>query len=134
VNASIHGIIAKNGRGNLITLFLRYGLWQPKASKEQMEESKTTVSASIHSTLVPARAFEVFIDELVTALHQAGMDLEAGSNGRLVQDDFEVGRIVEWQPGELVTLHLDCASSGFCLSSVRVSRRNGAWPLLDALT
>jgi RecA-family ATPase len=34
----------------------------------------------------------------------------------------------------LVTLHLDCASSGFCLSSVRVSRRNGAWPLLDALT
>ncbi len=69
-----------------------------------MEESKTTVRTSIDITLIPARAFEVFIDELFTALHQAGMDLEAGSNGRVIQDDFEVGRIVEWQPGELVRL------------------------------
>ncbi len=83
---------------------LRQGPCQPKVSKEQMEESKTRVCVSMDFELVPTRAFEVFIEELATALRQAGMDLEAGPNGRVVQGDFEVGRIVEWLPGELIGL------------------------------
>ncbi len=83
---------------------LRQGPCQPKVSKEQMEESKTRVCVSMDIELVPTRAFEVFIEELATALRQAGMDLEAGPNGRVVQGDFEVGRIVEWLPGELIGL------------------------------
>src|SRR5260370_7456216 len=81
---------------------LRQGPCQPKVSKEQMEESKTRVCVSMDIELVPTRAFEVFIEELATALRQAGMDLEAGPTGRVVQGDFEGGRIVEWLPGELI--------------------------------
>ena len=69
-----------------------------------MEDSKTTVYISMDIALVPTRAFDVFIEELATALVQAGMGLEAGPNGRVVQGELEVGRIVEWLPGELIRL------------------------------
>src|SRR5260370_38471394 len=90
---------------------LRQGPCQPKVSKEQMEESKTRVCVSMDIELVPKRAFEVFIEELATALRQAGMDLEAGPNGPAVQGDFELGRLVECLAAELVGLqwhHGDC--------------------------
>lgn len=69
-----------------------------------MEDTKTTVSVSMDIALEPTRAFDVFIEELSTALVQAGMRLETGTNGRVFQGDLEVGRIVEWQPGELIRL------------------------------
>ncbi|HEY6410937.1 MAG TPA: methyltransferase domain-containing protein [Ktedonobacteraceae bacterium] len=69
-----------------------------------MEDIKTTVSVSMDIALAPARAFDVFIEELATALVQAGMGLEVGPNGRVVQGELEVGRIVEWLPGELIRL------------------------------
>ncbi len=69
-----------------------------------MEQSKTTVSASIDIALAPTEVFNVFVDELTTALHQAGMDMEASPDGKIVQDDFEVGRVIAWQPGALVRL------------------------------
>lgn len=69
-----------------------------------MEESKTRVSVCMDIALLPTRAFAVFIEELTTALLQAGMNLEAGPNGRVVQGELEVGRIVEWQPASLVRL------------------------------
>lgn len=78
--------------------------YQAKGSKAQMEESKTRVSASIDIALAPTRAFEVFIDELATALRQAGMDVEAGPNGCVVQGNFEVGRVIEWLPGQSIKL------------------------------
>ncbi len=77
---------------------------EPKVSKEEMENTKTTVSVSMDIALIPTRAFDVFIEELATALVQAGMGLEAGPHGRVVQGDFEVGRIVSWKPGELIRL------------------------------
>jgi SAM-dependent methyltransferase len=77
---------------------------EPKVSKEKMEETKTTVCVRMDIALAPTRAFDVFIEELATALVQAGMGLEAGPNGRVVQGDLEVGRIVEWLPGELIRL------------------------------
>jgi SAM-dependent methyltransferase/uncharacterized protein YndB with AHSA1/START domain len=69
-----------------------------------MEENKTRVSACIDVALAPTRAFAVFIDELATALRQAGMDVETGPNGRIVQGNFEVGRVVEWLPDKLIRL------------------------------
>ena len=64
-----------------------------------MEATKTTVCISMDIALVPTRAFDVFIEELASALVQAGMDLEVGPNGRVVQSDLEVGRVVSWKPG-----------------------------------
>ena len=73
-------------------------------SKEQMENSKTRVSVSMDIALVPTRAFEVFVEELTTSLRQAGMGLEAGPNGRVVQGELEVGHVVEWRPASLIRL------------------------------
>ncbi|HLX56487.1 MAG TPA: methyltransferase domain-containing protein, partial [Ktedonobacteraceae bacterium] len=43
-------------------------------------------------------------EELATALVQRGMRLEAGPNGRVLQGELEVGRVVNWKPGELIGL------------------------------
>jgi activator of HSP90 ATPase len=77
---------------------------EPKVSKEKMEDTKTTVSASMDITLAPTRAFDVFIEELTVALAQKGMGFEAGTNGRMTEGEFEVGRVVTWKPGELTRL------------------------------
>ena len=69
-----------------------------------MENTKTTVIVSMEIALAPTKAFDLFIEELATALVQAGMGLEAGPNGRVIQDDLEVGRIVSWKHGELIRI------------------------------
>src|SRR5215470_4756456 len=69
-----------------------------------MENTRTTVCASMDIALAPAVAFDVLVEELATALVQGGMSLEAGPNGRVVQGELEVGRVVEWLPGELIRL------------------------------
>lgn len=69
-----------------------------------MEDSRTSVRISIEIALAPAVAFDVLIEELATALVQRGMSLEAGTNGRVIQGELEVGRVVEWLPGERVVL------------------------------
>ena len=69
-----------------------------------MEDSRTIVYAGIDVALAPTAAFEVLVEELATSLVREGMSFETGSNGRIVQDGFEVGRVVSWKPGELIML------------------------------
>jgi SAM-dependent methyltransferase/uncharacterized protein YndB with AHSA1/START domain len=69
-----------------------------------MQDSRTTLCASIDIALAPGEAFDVFVDELSLALVRAGMAFEAGPNGRVLQGEIEVGRVVSWQPGELILL------------------------------
>jgi SAM-dependent methyltransferase len=49
-------------------------------------------------------SFEVFIEELAVALTQGGMAFETGTNGRISEGEFEVGRVISWIPGELIQL------------------------------
>jgi SAM-dependent methyltransferase len=69
-----------------------------------MEASRTTVSIGIELALGPMVSFDVFIEELTVALTQSGMSFEAGTNGRITEREFEVGRVIAWKPGELIQL------------------------------
>jgi len=69
-----------------------------------MEDSSITTCVSMDIALSPVEAFDVFIEELAIALSQGGMALEAGPNGRVTEEELEVGRVVSWEPGELVRL------------------------------
>jgi len=69
-----------------------------------MEHCKTTVRVSIDSTLAAMEAFESFIEELRTALAQGGIHFEPGTDGYITEGEFEVGRVITWQPGNLVQL------------------------------
>ena len=69
-----------------------------------MEANRTTVSTSIELALEPMIAFNVFGEELTVALTQSGMAFETGTNGRITEGEFEVGRVITWKPGELVQL------------------------------
>jgi SAM-dependent methyltransferase len=73
-------------------------------SKDTMDETRTTVGVSIDLALAPAEAFAIFIDDLATALAEGGMGFEAGPNGRVTMGEFEVGRVIAWQPGEHISL------------------------------
>ena len=75
-----------------------------KVSEEMMKDSRTTVYVSMDIALAPMEAFDVLIEELAVALALRGMSLETGPNGRVVQGEFEVGRIVSWKPGGLILL------------------------------
>lgn len=69
-----------------------------------MDDTTTTVCVRIDLALAPLEAFEVFSEELATALAQGGMGFEAGTHGRVTEGEFEVGSIVSWKPGELIRL------------------------------
>lgn len=69
-----------------------------------MEDKGTTLTVSIDLAVAALPAFALFADELAVALAQGGMAFEAGTNGRLTEGDFEVGRVVAWTPGELIRL------------------------------
>ncbi len=64
----------------------------------------TTVSLSMESALAPTAAFETLMDELVSALDRVGLAFTPGPAGRVTQGDFEVGRVVEWAPGQRMRL------------------------------
>jgi ubiquinone/menaquinone biosynthesis C-methylase UbiE len=62
------------------------------------------ITASIDVALSPHEAFTVLIDELATTLLRDGMRFLPGENGRVTQGDFEVGRVVSWEPPLLMRL------------------------------
>lgn len=64
----------------------------------------TTVSVSMESMLAPDAAFEAVIEELGSGLDRVGLRFEPGPDGRITQGTLEVGRVVEWAPGQRVRL------------------------------
>jgi ubiquinone/menaquinone biosynthesis C-methylase UbiE len=73
-------------------------------NSEKTKETKTIIRVSIDLALEPSRAFDVLVEELTAALARVGIRFEPGANGRVVQGEFEVGRIVSWKPGEKILL------------------------------
>jgi SAM-dependent methyltransferase len=69
-----------------------------------MEDNRTTVCIGTNIALAPTEAFDVFIDELAVALAQRGMAMETGPDGYVTEGDVEIGRVVSWEPGELIRL------------------------------
>jgi ubiquinone/menaquinone biosynthesis C-methylase UbiE len=59
-----------------------------------------TIGLGIDLALAPAAAFDLIIEELAAALARAGIGFAPGPNGRVTEGEFEVGRVVAWEPGE----------------------------------
>ncbi len=60
--------------------------------------------ATIEVALPTDEAFEVLLDELTLSLARRGISLVAGPQGRVTQDDVEVGRVAAWEPGRRLQL------------------------------
>ncbi len=73
-------------------------------SKRDSRETATAVRASIDLALDPSAAFDVFVEELSTALTTLGMRLDPGPGGRVTEGRAELGRVVSWEPGEQILL------------------------------
>ncbi len=59
---------------------------------------------SIDINLTPGETFNYIVSELVTALHMKGIEFEKGADGNIIQDNFETGRIVHWDPPGLIRI------------------------------
>ncbi len=62
------------------------------------------VSVSIEVDLAPSVACEHFVDELSNGLAALGMQLEQGPNGRIIEGNMEVGRVLSWHPEKRISL------------------------------
>ena len=62
------------------------------------------LSAAIELAIEPLTAFDVVVEELVSALSRTGVEIEPTLNGRVREGSTEVGRIVSWIPGERMTI------------------------------
>jgi len=60
--------------------------------------------------LVKSSTFDTVVEQLADRLARAGIRFETGANGRVVEGEVEVGRVVAWTPGERVTLEWRPAS------------------------
>jgi ubiquinone/menaquinone biosynthesis C-methylase UbiE len=72
-------------------------------------ETRETIDGSVMRlsmdvTHNPSRAFELLVEELVLALEQLGIDFQPGADGRILEGDIEVGRVLSWKAGEQVVL------------------------------
>jgi SAM-dependent methyltransferase/uncharacterized protein YndB with AHSA1/START domain len=68
------------------------------------EAETTTVRAEIVVALDPSEAFDLAVDEFAGALERLGLRFEPGAQGRVLEEDSEVGRVVAWEPGERIVL------------------------------
>lgn len=64
----------------------------------------STIHASIDLPLDPSAAFDVVIEELVSALDAFGISLEPTGEGRVRERDVVVGRVTSWMPGDRMSL------------------------------
>ena len=69
-----------------------------------MKNKGSPVCTSIDLPIEPAAVFDAIAEELSLALTRLGMHFEAGSEGRVTQRSFEVGRIVAWEPGKRIAI------------------------------
>jgi SAM-dependent methyltransferase len=63
-----------------------------------------TVYAGIDLALDPAAAFEVVLEELVSAVDAAGIQIELVPDGRVLERENEIGRVLSFLPGNRVAL------------------------------
>jgi SAM-dependent methyltransferase len=68
------------------------------------------VRASIDLALESAQAFDLLVEELATALVRLGIRFDPGPGGRVAEGAFEVGKVVEWEPGRGLALEWRHAS------------------------
>lgn len=71
---------------------------------KKTKDPGTVICLSIDLALEPLKAFDVLVEELATALARNGISFALGTNGRIIQGDFEAGRILSWNPGEAILL------------------------------
>jgi len=69
-----------------------------------MTDDSATVRASIDVALDSAAAFDTLVEQIASGLAQVGIRFDAGADGRLVEGEVEVGRVVAWTPGARVAL------------------------------
>ncbi len=65
-----------------------------------MNDDRSTLALSVDFALEPSAAFDLLVEALADSLARAGLSIEPGPHGRVVENDFEVGRVVAWRPGE----------------------------------
>ncbi len=63
-----------------------------------------TVRVSVDVGMEPAAAFAALLEGLADGLARRGIRFEGGPQGRVLQGEAEVGRVVAWQPGERAAL------------------------------
>jgi len=69
-----------------------------------MSATHSSLSLSLDLALEPGAAFDILIEELAAGLARAGLTFEPGPNGRVLEGNFEVGRVLEWKPGQYFVL------------------------------
>ncbi|HXW95218.1 MAG TPA: methyltransferase domain-containing protein [Nitrososphaerales archaeon] len=62
------------------------------------------VSLRAETALKPSVAFQTFTDELCLALHRLGVEFDPGPKGTIRGGGKELGRVVSWKPGKLLTV------------------------------
>jgi SAM-dependent methyltransferase len=70
----------------------------------------STIRLTLDLSLEPSAAFRLLVDELTSALARANVSWEPGPSGRVLEDGFEVGRVVDWLPDQRVRLEWHPAS------------------------
>jgi SAM-dependent methyltransferase len=68
------------------------------------------IRTSIDLTLNRSSAFDAILEELSAALLRLGMKFEAGGDGRIMEGDVQVGRVVRWQPPDEIALEWHAAT------------------------
>jgi SAM-dependent methyltransferase len=64
----------------------------------------TLLRSVIDLDLEPSVAFDLLVEELGASLPRLGMSFETGEKGRVLEGQVEVGRVVEWKPGDRIVL------------------------------
>lgn len=68
------------------------------------------VRASIDLALPPPAAFDALVEELANALARLGIRFEPGRGGHVTEGAFDVGNVVDWEPGRGLALEWRHAS------------------------
>jgi SAM-dependent methyltransferase len=69
-----------------------------------------SIRISVDLRLDRSSAFDALVEELLTALARRGIEFQPGVDGRVREGDFEVGRVVRWQPWEEIVIEWHAAN------------------------